>query len=103
MERVYFEHQGNDKRVKAVDCFVKCEDPTDEQCGEDIIVDYVVHGCIFIDKFLQIHPGYKYVGSTDWVQPYGNGNGMNLYGWKKIDTPIIDEDEYLSTKRPKKR
>lgn len=91
-EMVYIEHAGGTagrKRVKAVDCFVRSEaDLTKEECDKACRIDYYMPDCRFVVRFLELHPEYKYVGSTD--SGHGFGYAMNLDRFKKVKLPEVD-------------
>ena len=92
MEMVYIEHAGGTagrKRVKAVDRFVRsASDLTKEECDKAYKIDYYMPDCRYVMRFLEIHPEYKYVGSTD--SGHGFGYAMNLDRFKKVHTPEVD-------------
>lgn len=90
-EKVYFIHKGGKENIKAVDCFVRSErELTKEECEKTYRIDYYMPDCRFVEKFLEINPDYKYVGSTD--SGHTRGYAMNLDNFKKVYAPSLPKE-----------
>ena len=81
--KIYFLH--NATLGSAADFFLKRKKPVSEKEEEKYGVDYSMPDCRYVKKFLEQHPEYVYLGSTD--NAHANGWGMRFVGFKKVECP----------------
>ena len=86
--RIYFIHSGG--FGSAADFFLKRRRPVSEKEAEKYHIDYSMAGCRYVKKFLEQHPKYVYLGSTD--NAHVNGWGMSFDGFEKVECPEISEE-----------
>jgi phage FluMu protein Com len=82
-DKVYFIHKGT-KRPEAdfFDKGIKKEDVRG-------YIDYFIPDCKYVKAFLQLHPEYTYVGSTDNM--YYKGRETPFGGYEEVRCPSLKE------------
>ena len=82
--KVYFIHGGGMGLL--ADCFIKIKKKITEDNAYDYGIDYYMPDCPYVKKFLEKNPDYEYVGSTDNLHMYGDGDGwgMDLSKWTRV-------------------
>lgn len=84
VEKVYIIHGGG--LATAADFFVKRVESLNEE-EEDYWMDYKMENCEYVQKFLEEHPDFKYVGSSDDM--HYDGWGVDFEGWTEVDCPKL--------------
>ena len=88
-DKVYFTHGGG--IGEAADFFIRGISPinTEEEARQITEIDYYMPDCEYVEKFVEEHPDYVYVGSTDNMHTWGWG--MSFEGYTKVDCPKLEE------------
>ena len=74
-DKVFFIHHGSAGR--SADFFINER------------IDYYMPDCEYVEKFLEEHPDYVYIGSTDNM--HAGGWGMSFKGYTKVECPKLEE------------
>ena len=89
-KKIYFIHGGG--MGLSAECFMISKKKITEDNAYDYGIDYYLPDCDYVERFLAKNPEYQYVGSTDDQHMYGDGWGMDLSKWKKVDRPTLTGD-----------
>ncbi len=84
-EKVYIIHGGG--FALSADFFVKRTEELVKEYDGSSWVDYPVEDCPYVEKFLEEHPDFMYVGSSDNAHSWGWG--VDFDGWTKVDRPKL--------------
>ena len=83
--KIYFLHDA--PLGLSADFFLKRKKPVSKKEEEKYGVDYLKPDCEYVKKFLEEHPEYVYLGSTD--DAHANGWGMSFDGFEEMKCPEI--------------
>ena len=91
-EKVYFIHRGY--MGSGADFFIKGIKPvtTEEEAREVEDIDYYMPDCRYVKAFLEAHPEYVYIGSSDDMHALGGGAwGMGFDGYEAVKCPVLKD------------
>ena len=83
--KIYFLHDA--PLGLSADFFLKRKKLISEKEAEKYHIDYSMPICPYVKKFLEEHPEYVYLGSTD--DAHANGWGMSFDGFEEMKCPEI--------------